>query len=293
MKDVRGILTALIGICLLSFQGNAQVLDPNESPLDGVYSKSIDNPNRKPIAYVQLREADLMWLKRIWREVDMREKINHVFYLPIIPDQGRKNFMRIVMEAITESGNITAYSAYAEDGITQTDMFTIPLTPSEVNEQLSTEVTTVKIDPITEEEYDTTFLDPIKPEEIKRFRIKEEVFFDKQRSVMETRILGIAPMIPQKTATGEITGERPAFWIYFPEARRVFAQSEVYNRHNDVHRLTYDDILWKRMFGSRIIKESNVYNRDIADYKAPMDALLEAEDIKQEIFNREHDLWEF
>jgi gliding motility associated protien GldN len=281
-----------VGILVTTF-GSAQVLDPNESPLDGVYSKSIDNPNRKPIPYVHLRESDIMWMKRIWRIVDMREKMNHVFYYPEMPDQGRKNLMTVLFESIEETGNITPYDGYAEDGITRTDMFTIPLSGEEAMKKLCTEQTEQVYDPILDQEVDTTFMECLTARDITQFMIKEEVFFDKQRSVMETRILGIAPMVPQKGPNGEILELIPMFWIYFPEARRVFAQAEVYNRQNDVHRLTFDDVFWKRMFASRIIKETNVYNRSIQDYKAPMDALLEAERIKEDIRNREHDLWHF
>lgn len=284
-----GYLFLGIGLIFSVSITNAQVLDPNESPLDGVYSKSIDNPNRKPIPYAHLRESDIMWMKRIWRTVDMREKINHVFYYPTKPDQGRKNLMTVIQESIMESGTITPYAAEDENGAN--DMFTIPLTPEEAFKTLSYETVEQYFDDFGEER-DTTISNEIGLEEITKFQIKEEVFFDKQRSVMETRILGIAPVVPVYSG-GVIINEQPAFWIYFPEARRVFAQAEVYNRQNDVHRLTFDDVFWKRMFASRIIKETNVYNRAIADYKAPMDALLEAERIKEDIRNREHDLWHF
>ena len=275
-----------------SFEANAQVLDPSESPLDGVYSKSLDNPNRKKIPYVHLREADIMWLKRVWRVVDLREKINHVFYFPEKPTQGRKNFMTIVMDAITVEASITAYSPFEADSITPTDMFTIPLTPEEASLSLTKKSYETIYDEITEEEKDTVITEDIPLSEIKRFLIKEEVFFDKQRSSMETRILGIAPQ-KERYVNGEFAGYQEIFWIYFPEARDVFAASEVYNRHNDVKRLTYDDVFWKRMFSSRIIKESNVYDRFIEDYNSPMDALLEAEKIKEEIRYKEHDLWSY
>ena len=55
----------------------------------------------------------------------------------------------------------------------------------------------------------------------------------------------------------------------------------------------YDELFWKRIFGSYVIKEENVYDRDITDYASQMDALLEAERIKNELFEYEHELWEF
>ena len=62
---------------------------------------------------------------------------------------------------------------------------------------------------------------------------------------------------------------------------------------NNAERRTYDDIFWKRMFGSTITKESSVMDRKINEYMVGLDALLEAERIKTEIFNMEHDLWEY
>jgi hypothetical protein len=73
----------------------------------------------------------------------------------------------------------------------------------------------------------------------------------------------------------------------------VFATEEVYNSKNDAERRTFEDIFWKRQFASYIYKETNVYERKIKDYAVGMDALLESERIKEEIFNMEHDLWEF
>ena len=83
------------------------------------------------------------------------------------------------------------------------------------------------------------------------------------------------------------------FWVYFPEARYVFANYDVFNRQNDAERRTYEDIFWKRMFNSYIVKRSNVYDRNNKDYLKGLDLLLEGDKIKEDIFNYEHDLWHF
>ena len=75
--------------------------------------------------------------------------------------------------------------------------------------------------------------------------------------------------------------------------RFVFNNQEVYNRQNDSERRTLEDIIWSRQFGSYIIKESNVYDRFINEYKAGLNALLEAERIKEMLFLQEHDVWHF
>ncbi len=85
----------------------------------------------------------------------------------------------------------------------------------------------------------------------------------------------------------------PLFWVYFPESRPILSKSLIYNRHNDAMRLTYDHAFWKRMFNSFIYKESNVFDRRISEYATGLDALYEAERVKNELFEFEHDLWEF
>ncbi|HOI88770.1 MAG TPA: gliding motility protein GldN, partial [Lentimicrobium sp.] len=92
---------------------------------------------------------------------------------------------------------------------------------------------------------------------------------------------------------GLFRGYDPLFWIYFPEARPVLAKAEVFNRNNSAARKTYDDIFWKRMFTSYIYKEDNVYDRRISDYATGIDALMEAERVKTDLFMFEHNLWEF
>ena len=127
-----------------------------------------------------------------------------------------------------------------------------------------------------------------------KYWVKEDWFFDRQRSVMEVRILGLCPLVEKKTETGEGTGaDKALFWIYFPQARPIFANQEVYMRHNDAERRTFDEIFWKRMFSSYIRKETNVYDRVIVEYVSGLDALLEAERIKKDIFVFEHDLFHY
>lgn len=263
---------------------NAQVLD--SSPRDGVFDK-IHTESREPIPYTPVREADVVWSKRIWRIIDFRQKINQPFYYPETPKKGWRNFMTIVLDALKE-GTITAYDPV------QDDQFTVPMVYQEMINKYSGRDSTAKRDPENPEriigwEY---FTEELNTSDIHKIEIKEDWFFDKQRSVMDVRIIGICPII-EIYENGEHMGAERMFWIYFPEARKVFAKSEVFNRQNGAERRTYDDIFWKRIFGSYIVKEENVYDRTIRDYASGMDALLESERIKNDLFEFEHDLWEF
>jgi len=142
--------------------------------------------------------------------------------------------------------------------------------------------------------YDTSYVKEFNPSDVKQIRVKEDWFFDKQRSVMDVRVLGLCPIVDDiDPTTGIARGKRPLFWIYFPEARPLFAQVEVFNRQNNAERRTLEDIFFKRMFASYIYKEENVYDRWIVEYARGLDALLESERIRNELIIFEHDLWEY
>jgi len=222
--------------------------------------------------------------------------MNQVFYYPLRPVNDRQNLIDVLVQAIKE-GTITAYGNASND-----DEFQSPMSPSEVENiglnQLGLQPVFVEEieDPETGDAIlDTTYNDfSDYSHDVKKYRVKEEWFFDKQRSVMEVRIIGICPVIDRRDEDGIYTGETSLFWVYFPEARKILSKAEVFNhRRNDAARLTYDDIFHKRFFSSRIVKESNKYDRKISEYKEGLDALLESEKIKEEIFNLEHDLWEY
>ncbi len=280
-------LLFLVSFIVFSFESNAQ----ESTVLDGIYVKE-NFTSRRVIPYTSLREADVMWNKRVWRRIDIREKQNQVLYFPVKElSQGRKNFFEVVYDAVMNEGTITAYSPGSV--VEKDDMFTTPMTPEEVLDALSEEVVNEQYDDFGSVVGYDTLKNTIESSKIRYYDIKEEWFFDKQRSVMDVRIIGIHPIVEKQNAeTGDMELLQ-TFWVYFPEARFVFANNEAFNRTNDSERRTFEDIFWKRQFASRITKVSNVYDRDIANYRSGIDALLESEKLKEEIFNVEHDLWSY
>ena len=253
--------------------------DPNAGkPLDDITTKSITN-ERQVLPYDHVREADIFWEKRIWRVIDIREKMNLPFAYPERP------FFSILLDAAT-TGEITVYS-------TEDDKFTSQLTPDEVASMGATIDTVITFDPETYEEQLQVVRNDINPEDVKRFRMKEVWFFDEESSTLQVRILGIAPLIDKTDENGNFLYEKPMFWVYYPEARQTLARERVFNIGNDASAVTWEDLMEMRYFSSYIFKESNVRDRRIQDYLTGIDILLEADKIKQEIFNFEHDLWSY
>lgn len=278
MKKLLIILPSVLMLNLL-VHVNAQ------NVLDGLYLKE-HTPGRSPIPYTSLREADVMWNTRVWRNIDMREKLNHPIYFPTEPIGGRMSLFDVIKGGI-ETGSLIAFNDMYDDfkeQITKEQAIGKLITPKVIQQE------NPDMPGSFVEIYDTV---RTSSRDVVMYLVKEDWFFDKQRSVLDVRIIGICPVVKSYDESGAERGYKKLFWLYFPNCREVFANSETFNRQNDAERRTYDDIFWKRMFSSYITKQSNVYDRSIDEYETGMDALLEGEKIKGEIFTLEMDLWHY
>jgi gliding motility associated protien GldN len=258
---------------------------PFDRPLDGYYKKT-NILNAKVTPYATIRESDAAYSKWVWREIDVRDKMNQFMASP----KGR--LIDVLMDAIA-AGELTAYDPNQTKIDPDGDGFTAPLTPGQAKAKMSDSVLVDKFDPKTGDKIGSTMqASEFNPDSIVRFRIKEQWIFDRQRSVFEPRIVGIAPMIKQKV-TGVNLDYQPAFWIYFPDARPILATKEAVNRSNDNTGLSYDDVFMKRIFASYITKVSNDRNDRIKDYAQGMDRLYEAEKVKKQLMDWELNLWQY
>lgn len=262
----------------------------SQTVLDGAWIKE-HNKTKKVVQYPFIREADVMMSRRIWQDIDLREKMNLPLYYPITESNGMKSLFDVIRDALLIEGSITAYST----GVTgQEDDFRTPLLVSDVKNILEKSDTTSTEDPDTGEMIEVIQPIRITGDQITRYRIKEDWFFDKQRSERYIRIIGIAPQKERVGNDGELTGAyETLFWLYFPECRYVFANWDSFNRFNDAERRSFDDLFQKRLFSSTVVKESNVYDRKLDDVYTGLDRLLKSEEVKEKLFIAEHDLWSY
>ncbi len=291
MKEIMKLLSfVVLTLCLAApvqaqrpdeiiMTESGEPLNPQKKPVDDIVPERTTFQKRV-LPYDPVREADIFWERRIWRVIDVREKMNLPFAYPPRP------FFSILMDA-AKSGELTVYS-------NEDDKFSTALTPEEVAAKGASIDTVTTFDPETYEEKIKIVTNEINPEDVKRFRIKEVWFFDKEVSTLQVRILGIAPILDVKDENGDFLYEQPMFWVYYPDARNLLAKERVYNiTGNDASPLSWEDMMEMRFFSSYIMKESNVFDRRLEQYLSGVDILLEGEKIKQEIFNFEHDLWSY
>lgn len=281
-------LAVLIGIIAISVSGVVA-----QDHMVEVYSRE-HIPNKQPVPYEFMREADVMWSKVVYRMIDLRQKQNLPLYYPTKPIGGRMSFVDLVLYGIDNEG-VRAFSP--NDAVNE---FTAQMTLDEINTAFDAGLDTIiTTDPLTNELIPQVIDRPRKTDEVKKLLVKEKWFFDKNHSVMKARIIGVCPIRTyfRPDDQGMPTDDfqmKQVMWVYFPEIRPLLANHEVYNRFNDSQRISFDDFFMQRRFGSHIFGVSNVYdNRDINSYTLGVDALLEADKLKEWLFNMEHDLWEY
>jgi gliding motility associated protien GldN len=254
-------------------------------PKDG-FAVRADIDSNIMVPYPDVREEDVFYAKRIWREIDLRDTINSV-----LKSEGSK-LIDVLLEAVRNE-ELTVYSTKdttAGKLLDDNDSFRIALTSQEalqsaqgISEGVADEVTGKIAEPT---------LRRLRSDEFVKYRIKEDWILDSKRSIFEPRIVGIAPM-------KEVEGNwQPVFWVYYEDAREMLSKKKLINPANDASTITFDDFFVRRLFSSYIVKETNPSNQDINDILGLTDPkdprkLYESERIKKSISDFEQSLWEY
>lgn len=265
------------------------VVAQTQTVLDGAYVRE-HNPTRKVISYPYLREADVMWSKRIWQVIDLKQKINHTLYFPIDELENRKSLFDVIRIGLIDQGSITAYGT----GPTQEDdEFRYPLGQAELDSMLNPVVIRTRQNLDTGEPEEVKSVEALRSSDVVQYKLKEDWIFDKQRSERYVRIIGIAPIVNKYSESGEVKGQKELFWLYYPECRYIFNNYDVFNTHNGAQQMTFDQLFQMRMFQGMVVKEDNVYNRGVTPTWQGVDALMESDRVKNDLFTLEHDLWHY
>lgn len=247
-------------------------------PLDDITERSTIQ-DRAVLKPAPVREADILYEKRIWRVLDVREKLNLPFAAPEAP-------LFSILSTSAMKGDLTVYSV-------ENDRFTRPLSVDDLDGILF-ETDTIAIENFeTGEQEIKVIRNEVNWEDVKRFRIKESWFFDARYGCLRVRILGIAPMINVLDEDGNFRYEKPLFWVHLPSARALLAQHKVVTPGgNYATTLSWDDWLDMRYFASYITKENSVHDLRLQDQYAGVDLLQESQKIQDALFNFEQDMWQ-
>ena len=252
------------------------------------------------VPYAEVRKEDVAYTKRVWREIDLRDRGNQILASPKV------NLLGIIYDAVS-NGELDLYSSEDEDfkgeAIAQKKGNDPKVTNSSAADTafLGVNPGTNEVNRANNEFFAASFT---------TLRIKEDWIMDIRRGIFEPRIIGIAPVrIDVKTQVDnngnpvvDPTSGKPladtlktvAGWIYFDDLREILVKHKIANNQNDNSGINFDDVFVRRLFFSYITKTSNSADNRIEDILFnPKDRLLESERIKRAMADFEQGLWEY
>tara|TARA_B100000902_G_scaffold208332_1_gene198358 strand:- start:705 stop:1973 length:1269 start_codon:yes stop_codon:yes gene_type:complete len=275
--------------------------DPNNA--------SLYYPNAKLYTYHNGRKAPPK--KEGYDEEEEDVVIGQYFNEVLTGIDARKNFFNILKDAALV-GQVNVYNpsmsrlytdqeiaGYKDEGLSVDGLFSFTI----LTEETDFDEETGRED--TREVFEEM---EIESSQISTYRIVEDWFFDKRRSKMDVRIVSITPiafidMDPESEEENKELQPYECGTFYYPEIRRLLCNHKVYNTDNMMSRMSFDEFFQRRLFTSYIVKESNVYDRTIADYikvdekigeaNGRLYQLWEAERIKENIRSFESSMWEY
>jgi gliding motility associated protien GldN len=271
---------------------NDTLIKPVKKSLRPDYAVEVMSMNdRIPLNYEYLRGDDAVYRHKLMRELDCREKMNLPFMHSADADNGNQRFISILLQALQDS-LVTAFSD---------ERFTTPMTKAEIAKMVAGEELEFQVPDSFGNIIGTIKKrNEVNLDSFYKFRIKEEVIFDKESSRLFWRILGIAPIKNiTLVSTGVNLGESELFWVYYPDLRPILSKYEVYNGKNFSGRMSWEELFENRMFSARIIKTSMDNPKDLLIKNYPgltenaLLQLFEGENVKEKILNYEQDLWSY
>lgn len=294
----KGILVLTITATLFSTAGFSQANLLNAKTPEEVGKKTeaqIEADNDEPLPYGYVDDRDILWSKTVWERIDLDERINFPFYYPIDTigiGQARRSLYHVLVSNI-KNGNID--EVYVDSYFTEKRKFS------------DLEATLQKVDTTdlgyeqlnAGEQVSAEYINRrnLTAADIQEYRIKGVWYFDKRQGELKYRLLGIAPVAPDVNfIDSEQSDLVELFWVWFPSARGILHEAKAFNDHNSSRPISFDQLLNARRFDAVIYKEENVQgDRAIKEYipDNAMFQLLEAQRIKENIRNKEQDMWSY
>ncbi|MAQ70078.1 MAG: hypothetical protein CMD23_03160 [Flavobacteriales bacterium] len=280
--------------------------------------------HHRMIPYTYVSEDDVLWAKRVKKILDIRISQNHPLYFPVAVGydsymkngvttlvnevlsgmDARKNLYQILKDAATTINPETGQPLVSVFNSSLTRQYTTDeVVGNRSNNQpgLFQFVQTVEtFDEFGDVIDENDVLTEYRAVDIVGYYIDEEIFFDKRKSKLDYRYISITPLVLAQNAQSMYTGSdrtvKELGTFYFPEIRQLLANHKVFPLDGNIaQRMSFDEFFHRKLFASSIIKESNVYDRQINNYLPgrTLEQLLEGERIREQIRRYESDMWNY
>ena len=232
-------------------------------------------------------DADVQWMRVIYRQIDLEKDKNAPLYFPEDPVDGQENMFRIIMRLMAEN-QIPAYE-YLDGREIFTDQYKVNI--ADMLERFGiyaqeAKGSTQKNPRFTIEEAD------VPTGQVLNYYVLEKWEFDRRTNRMKTRVEAICPVLNRSADFGG-DAKYPMFWVKFDQLRPYLAQQYIFlNDDNNLPQYSLDDYFNLGMYDGEIYKTRNLRNLSMAQMFPDEDDMKRAQDsIDNRLRNYGKNLW--
>lgn len=235
-----------------------------------------------------LSDADLQWMRVIYRQLDLEKDKNAPLYFPEEPVDGQENLFRIIMRLLAD-GKLKAYEyldgreifteKYQSKVKDILDRFYIIYTPAKGSTEKNPRFTIDEAD--------------VPANEVLSYYLIEKWVYDTRNNRLKPSVEAICPVLHRAGDFGGDAIRYPMFWVKYDDLRPHLAQQTIFlNDDNNLPTCTYDDFFNLTMYDGDIYKTRNLKNKSMAQlYPDPEDRKRAQDSIQSRLDKFEERLW--
>lgn len=233
-------------------------------------------------------DADLMWMRVIYRDLEMDNPKNAALYYPEDVVDGQENLFRIIMRLLADNA-IPAYE-YLDGKEIFTDQYRLKV--SDMLERFHVLYSPAK----GSTEKNPRFViekSDVPANEIRSYYILERWEFDAKTNKTRRLVEAICPVLHRADEFGVDAVRYPMFWVKLDAIRPYLAQQYIFiDDDNNLPRYTYDDFFTMAMYDGDIYKTRNLTNRSMMQmFPDPDDRKRAQDSIQNRLESFDKNLW--
>ncbi|MCF0219561.1 MAG: gliding motility protein GldN [Muribaculaceae bacterium] len=233
-------------------------------------------------------DADLQWMRVIYRQLDLTKPANAPLYYPDEPIDGQESLFRIIMRLLAND-QIAAYE-YLDGREVFTDEYRL-----KVRDMLDRFHILYSDAKGSNEKHPKFAIEDadVPANEVLNYYIVERWEFDKRSNRMKTRIEAICPVLSRSGDFGGEAVKYPMFWIKMDDLRPWLSTQNIFtDDDNNLATCTYADYFALGLYDGEIYKTRNLRNQSLMQMYQDPESLKRAQDsIQNRLVTYEDKLW--
>ena len=299
MKSIRYILTAftvaVAAFCTVAQDSSSSASAPvrRRGPRDRQEQQAAPGVTERMQDFFSsdnssLSDADMQWMRVIYRQLDLEKDANAPLYFPEEPVDGQENLFRIIMRLLA-ANQLKVYE-YLDGREIFSEKYESKV--KDILDRFYTIYNPAKGSTEKNPKFDIDEAD-VPANEVLSYYVIERWSYDTRNNRLKPVVEAICPVLHRAGDFGGEAVRYPMFWVKYSDLRPHLAQQTIFvNDDNNLPTCTYDDFFNLTMYEGDIYKTRNLKNKSMAQlYPDPDDRKRAQDSIQNRLDSFEKRLW--